>query len=181
MDAATNNRVGILDLLLKHGADWSLVNNEGFTALHFSAFRNHLASVRRLLETASKNPNPAGFHRFLNQQGKNNRATALRDATSQGHTEVAKLLLQHRADYEICDARGCSPLLHAVRGNNTELFNILLTQLKDDDDKLEKGKLKRALNAKDHSGENIWLGATRRSNQEIMKALKNLRVEIEGM
>ena len=82
IDAAENNRADVIHLPLDYEADYSIGDHADLTALHYAAFRNQMAAVCALLERTSQDKSDKGtkFKRFLNQQSKNNRATALRDA-----------------------------------------------------------------------------------------------------
>ncbi|MBD0287928.1 MAG: ankyrin repeat domain-containing protein, partial [Flavisolibacter sp.] len=54
-----------------------------------------------------------------------NGATALTFAATFGHLKIAELLLQHGADVTIRDARGKSPLDHAVIQENEKMVMLL--------------------------------------------------------
>jgi len=77
MAAAERNRSCVIKLLLNHDADYSILDNSDFTALHYCAFRGQEAAVRTLLEMTSIHTttnNGERFKKFLNQQGKGNKA-----------------------------------------------------------------------------------------------------------
>ncbi|KAM0800359.1 ankyrin repeat-containing domain protein [Usnea florida] len=178
MDAAENNRAPVINLLLAHDADFTLLDNNGFTALHYCAFRNHMAAVDTLLKGASQSRSIDSnrFHRFLNQQSKNNRATALRDAASQKHTRVAMLLLEYGPAYDAIDSGKRTALHHAV-GRWDEEFAIKLLEYAGRDG--DKERFRRFVNAGDESGDTAWKGAKRRGMQVLLQRLRACGV-VEG-
>ena len=56
MDAAETGRHEIVKRLLAYGADWSIVDNNNFTALHYCTARKHGECAKHILETASSPP-----------------------------------------------------------------------------------------------------------------------------
>lgn len=73
MDAAETDRSSIIQLLLKHGADYTVQDNSGFTGLHHGASRDNRASVQCLLEHAQKDADVKRFHDFLLARDKEGR------------------------------------------------------------------------------------------------------------
>ena len=153
MDAAHQNRAEILKLLLhEYDADWALTDRAGFNALHYSAFRNHLACVKILLEWASGKGLDASIPRspseqeklqtLLNQQSHDARLTPLHDVTAQGHGEIAQMLLTYHAEYEIFDQHGDSVLHRAIQSNHDDLLEPYLEYMSKDPD---QEKFKRVL------------------------------------
>ncbi len=49
-------------------------------------------------------------------------------ACVQAHTELAKLLLKHRADPSLCDNQGHSALHSAIWGGSLKCVKLILTQ-----------------------------------------------------
>ena len=180
MDASDTGRPNIVVKLLNYGADYFQKDNNNFTALHYSAFRNRGWCVRRLLESASqdKTENGQKFKRFLNQQGSNNRATAIRDAAIRGWTHIVENLLEYDADYTLMDNGKRNPFHHAVGSQNPDMFVILLKHASKSDD---RARLKEALNAKDEGGESVWAGLERRENQPFGHALKERGVHLNSI
>lgn len=179
MDAAENNRAPVIDLLLTHDADFSLIDNNGFTALHYCTYRNHMAAVSTLLKGASQS-HSHDFRRFLNQQSKNNRATALRDAAIQKHTRVAILLLEYEPAYDAIDSGKRTALHHAV-GRWDEELAIKLLEYAGRDGKRdgERERFRRFVNAVEESGDTVWKGAKRRGMQALLQRLRACGV-VEG-
>ena len=180
IDAAETNRPDTIALLLKYGADYSIGDNDHFTALHWCTYRNHAASVRCLLETVyqDKTDNGEKFKRFLNQQGKRNRASALCDAACQGLTDLAKFLLSYGADYDCFDSCKRSPLHHAIERAHTNMAIAIIDRAKRDGN---RERLKSLLEVRDDSGDNVWDKAKKRKNERVLGALRECGVEIKGM
>ena len=171
MVAGEHNRFNITGQLLDYKADYALGDNENFTALHWCAFRNHMATVRVLLERTSqdKSENGEKFKRFLNQQGKRNRATALRDATLQKHTDVAKYILEYSPAYDIIDS-GKRTALHQALGTwNADLANAIVEYASKDSD---RERFRRFVYAKDENGDSAWNGANWRKMAVLVERLR---------
>ena len=175
MDAAERGRTEVIRLLLNHGAGYTLVDGNNFTALHYCAFRNKLDSVRILLEITSKEPQPERFHTFINQQGRNNRASALHDTTRVGPSlkEVAKLILKHKPAYYTLDSGKRTPLHHTVATGNTEVSKLLLEYAGRDPD---RERFRRFVNAVEEFNKNVWRSAVRRNQGEVVEALRKTGV-----
>ena len=178
MDAAEKNRVEIITLLLDHSADYTLRDNSGFTALHYCAFRNHMSAVHTLLDRTSKDQTDGGnkFKRFLDQQGDSNGATALRDAASRKHTDVAKHLLLYGPAYDAVDSKGRTALHHAVERTDGDFANELLKYALRDADRERFG---RFVNARDAEGKRVWEEANRRNMPRLVHRLRACWV-VEG-
>ena len=162
IDAAERNLPGTITLLLDHySADYSVVDNSGFTALHYCAFRNHMPAVRALLERAFKDKTDNGdrFTRFLNRQSDTNRATALRDAASRSNIEVVKYLILYHPAYDAVDGKKRTAMHHAAERSDGPLGMVLLEYASGDAD---KERFRKFVNARDEKGETVWEGVKRR-------------------
>lgn len=169
MDACESGRPEITRMLLEHGADYRLTDDKGFTALHYSAFRNRINCVRILLEHAHHHQGANGFREFINQQGTNNGASALHDVARQGHTDVAKLILEYKPAYDSLDSAKRTSLQHAVVNGNEELARALLEYAAKDGD---KERFRRFVNARYEDGETVWKFATKKKMKTIADVLK---------
>ena len=178
MDAAENNRADIINLLLNYKADYSIRDNNDFTALHYCAFGNQMAAVRTLLERTSQDQTDHGnkFKRFLNQQSNNNRATALRDAAIQKHTEVAMYMLMYDPAYDPIDSGKRTALHHAVGRCDVDFALALLEYAARDKD---RERFRRFVNAEDEEGNTVWKGAKKRELPRLVKRLRTSGV-VEG-
>ncbi|KAL9615299.1 MAG: hypothetical protein Q9167_000270 [Letrouitia subvulpina] len=179
IDASETGRDRIVAMLLENGADYTIQSNDGFTALHWSAFRNRFNVVRLLLEKAfaqsthseiGQDEAAKNFRDFLNHQSHSNKATALRDAAIKGHTDVSKLLLSYGANLECYDSHNHTPFHYAIAGQNWDLALALLENAQKDGD---KQKIKRFLNAKVHDGtETAWESAKMKGPPRVVEALE---------
>jgi len=86
--------------------------------------------------------------------------TALAATVVKGNVVLAKLLLENKADPNLADAGGMTPLLYAIQFKNVELIKLLLSY---------KADKKLA----DNSGKMPFEYAVFTKNQEIINLLKN--------
>ncbi|XP_042020523.1 ankyrin-1-like isoform X1 [Salvia splendens] len=113
-EAAKRGHVKIVEFLVKHGAEISLPNIEGFTALHYAALNNNKELVELLrikgahIETDSVDGTP------------------LQVAASRGNAEADKSLLSHGANLAFYCAVSDTPLVCAVKSRSFECLNVLL-------------------------------------------------------
>lgn len=91
--AAQNNDLSALNSAINEGVDLNAVTEDGWTALHFAAFRGYTDVVKALLA--------AGIN--VNIQGNFYHRTALHYAADRGYLEVVKELLKKNADTKILD------------------------------------------------------------------------------
>jgi ankyrin repeat protein len=92
MVAAEKGHLGVVNILLKHGADANLAESliSGFTALIYAAKKGYAEVVKRLLEYKDIQ---------INHSDKNN-MTALMHAANEGHDSIVRLLLSKGAEYK---------------------------------------------------------------------------------
>jgi ankyrin repeat protein len=117
--AGAEGRVEILKMTLAAGADLKSTNRYGGTALIPACHHGHVEAVKVLLATAI-----AVDH--VNNLG----WTALLEAVILGdggpvHTEIVRLLLAARADPNIADRDGVTPLGHARRLGHSAIAGLL--------------------------------------------------------
>ena len=134
MDACESGRPEIARLLLEHGVDYRLDNNNGSTALHYCVSHNRINCVKVLLEYAHLHQGEQGFGEFINQQDHNSGASALHEAARNGYTDVGKLLLRYKPVHDSLDSQKRSPLDHATRTHNRELVMALRERAREDGD-----------------------------------------------
>lgn len=168
MDAAETGRPLIIERLLNNSADYTLPDNNGFTALHYCAFRNKRAAVERLLEIASRDrtTNSNGqqrFENFLNQKCKGRAVSALCDVATQGHKEVIDLLVnRYGAAYDSVDSQNYSPLHHAYGRNHPAAAEIILRYAASDTD---KQRFRKFVELRDHRNKTVWEVAAERKDE----------------
>jgi len=100
--AARNGDSIKVQTLLEKGANPKAEDDDGWTPLHWAAYRGHVEIVKLLLERGA-NPNAKN----------NNGWTPLHIAAHEGHVEIVKILLERGADPWIADNGGQIPLDYA--------------------------------------------------------------------
>lgn len=117
--AAAEGYLDIVKLALRSGADVQSTNRYGGTALTPAAHHGHVEVVRELLKTAVPidNINKLGWTALLE-------AIILGDGGPR-HAEIARLLVAAKADVNLADKDGITPLAHARRRGFAEMVRIL--------------------------------------------------------
>jgi len=87
------------------------------TSLHYAGFHGLHEVVEFLIAERSQN---------VNTRGLNRRETPLSVACRRGHSEVARVLLEHGADTETMDTSNYSPLERSSESGHVEVVRILL-------------------------------------------------------
>lgn len=119
--AAAEGYLDIVKLALRSGADVQSTNRYGGTALTPAAHHGHVEVVRELLKTAVPidHVNKLGWTALLE-------AIILGDGGAR-HTEIVRLLAAAKADMNLADKDGVTPLAHAKRRGFAEMVKILET------------------------------------------------------
>ena len=117
--AAAEGYLDVVKLALRSGADVNSTNRFGGTGLIPAAHHGHVAVVKELLTT----PIPVDH---VNNFG----WTALLEAIVLGnggpaHTEIVKMLVAAKANVNIADKDGVTPLAHAKKKGYAEIVKIL--------------------------------------------------------
>jgi ankyrin repeat protein len=115
----------------------SLVNawsEDGFTALHFSAFFGHSAAAELLTERGADLAARSTNREFAFD------ATPLHSASAAGQREVCEVLLDAGADVNAVQHGGYTALLDAAQNGNTELVDLLLARGADREARLDDGR-----------------------------------------
>ena len=118
----------IKNILAKNPTIITTLNQDGFSALLLSIYRNNNEVAKYLLENgASINENsPMG--------------SPLMAAIVKGNNEMATLLLDKKADVNTADANGTTALIYAVQFSNTALITKLLQRSANKNHKDKQGK-----------------------------------------
>ena len=120
MEAAANNHISILQLLLDARADISVVNCIGRTALMEAACRGHPAITLRLCQ-ARPDLNYRNMKHPLE-------LTSLMEAASRGHTGVVFWLCEARADLNMVSKWNDTALIMAAHNNRFDAVRVLVAQ-----------------------------------------------------
>ena len=118
--AGARGHLEILRMTLAHGADLKSTNRYGGTALIPAAERGHVATVRTLI-AAGVDVDHVNRLQW----------TALLEAVILGdggprHVEIVKLLLAAKADVNLADGDGITPLQHARQRGYAEIERMLV-------------------------------------------------------
>ena len=137
LKASKDGDVEKLELMLKQDIDVNQQDSEGYTALMLASKEGHIETIRLLLnkctQTVKKGVSASSQqgHNIVNAEvniQNNNGWTALMLASLNGHTEVAKLLLDHHAQVDLQSNEGLSALMLASHYGDTEVAKVLLDQ-----------------------------------------------------
>jgi ankyrin repeat protein len=117
--AAAEGRLEILRLTLAAGADFKSTNRYGGTGLIPAAHHGHVEVVRELLKTSIDidHVNRLGWSALLE-------AIILGDGSAR-YVEIVRLLVDARANVNIADGQGVTPLTHARQRGQAEVVRIL--------------------------------------------------------
>ena len=154
--------------------DYTIQDESGFTALHWSAFKNSRGAAAAILEFASKDTADDGkrFKAFLNARAHRNGHTALFDAASNGHIELTKSLLEtYHAEYDTYDNKGASPLHFAVRRNQFPVAEVYLTYASVNKEG-DGGRFDTFLSKRDDTGKTALELAIENNNGRLMELLR---------
>ncbi|XP_046337771.2 ankyrin repeat domain-containing protein 17-like [Haliotis rufescens] len=116
--AAEKGHKEVVELLVKEGADVTLVNKKGDNLLHSASRGGHVEVVKFVLSQGTLSINSRGWKRM----------TPAMTAADKGHKEVVELLVRKGADVSLLDI-GHDTLLHlACRGGHVEVVKFVLSQ-----------------------------------------------------
>lgn len=124
--AAHAGLVDVAALLLCRGADPSVNDNQGQTALTLAARQGHVGVLQVLLEWVQKKGNRSTAAQTLLEHVDSEGWTALRSAAWGGHKEAVRLLLEAGAEIDGCDSDGRTALRAAAWGGHEEIVLTLL-------------------------------------------------------
>ncbi|KAI4121726.1 MAG: hypothetical protein LQ338_006194, partial [Usnochroma carphineum] len=125
IDAANSKGADVVKLLLAAGADYSLVDEDGCTALHKSVSKNDGAATRALLDFVSRDQKERR-RLLLNHRDRYGR-TALTDAVRRDLAPViASLLRIPDIDYTVRDLGGFTALHWGARRDKLSAVGMLL-------------------------------------------------------
>ena len=117
--AGARGHTGIVRLALQAGADLKSTNRYGGTALIPACHYGHVDTVRVLLDSAIdvNHVNKLGWSALLE-------AIILGDGGMR-HTEIVRLLIARRANVNLADHQGVTPLAHAQQRGQKAISQML--------------------------------------------------------
>lgn len=105
-----------LKILIDHGANPRVMNDDGVCALHAAAKMGQADCTRTLLQKSV----PASLAE------KDTKMTPLHYAAAQGSVEVMKMLIEHEAEINLQDSKGWTPLHYTAQLNREDCARLLL-------------------------------------------------------
>jgi len=110
---------GMVEILLKHGADVEVPDGAGLTSLFYAVEGGHSDIVALLLEANASIENSTGAEEYGER-------SLLAHACHEGYTEIVSHLLQFGALVDFTEANGQTPLFFASKYGNKEIVELLL-------------------------------------------------------
>ncbi|XP_078143078.1 B-cell lymphoma 3 protein [Centroberyx gerrardi] len=117
--AVITHQAGMVEALLRAGADLAALDRNGQTALHLCCEYDQQDCLSVVLSQSSSST----CLEIRNYEG----LSPLHLAVQAGHMDLAKMLLDAGADINAMDVKsGQSPLMHAVESNNADMVHFLI-------------------------------------------------------
>ena len=120
IESKKDDKYTVIKKVLDMGADPSIKDSNGWTALHYACQIGDIKFVEILIESGAK----------LNCFSNNNR-TPLHFAAMNNFPNIVQFLLQNEANPNYKDSLGCSPIHLASKHGNVACINILLAYFAD--------------------------------------------------
>ena len=121
--ATKNCAFECVKLLVEEGADVSITNTSGSTAIHFAATFGYIEILMFLLNTVANESYDALNH-AVNARDKNG-MTPLYDAASRGHAEVIRLLIDWGANEQITTKYHIFPIQEAADNGYEDCVELI--------------------------------------------------------
>ena len=119
MIAALRGHVGLLRLMLRHGAE---VNKPGWTPLHYAAAHPTAVSVEMVELLLEENA-------YIDAASPNE-TTPLMMAARYGHRDSVRALLEAGADVSLCNQQGLAALDFAVESSRRDVADLIVRALR---------------------------------------------------
>ena len=170
MEACALNRQRIEKMLLDAGADYTITDSGGATALHLSTDSNNNNIGRLLLEKSASEWDRQRFLNFVNIRHKGSGRTALIDSVAKNKPASFQMLLDYGADYNITGHAGNNPLLIAVQFGHNGMIEKLLRRVKSDHE-AEPQRFYEYINRQNKDTETAVYGACECNQPSTVKLL----------
>ncbi|XP_066542576.1 ankyrin repeat domain-containing protein 50 isoform X2 [Hoplias malabaricus] len=164
--AAHAGLVDVTALLLCRGADPTLSDHQGQTALTLAARQGHIGVLQILLEWAHDQGCDTPSVRALLEHADSEGWTALRSAAWGGHKDAVKMLLEAGTEVDGCDPDGRTALRAAAWGGHEEVLLTLLGH---------GAKVDRM----DHEGRTALIAAAYMGHKEAVEILLDAGAEVD--
>ncbi|KAI9757326.1 MAG: hypothetical protein M1815_001412 [Lichina confinis] len=148
----------LVDLLLSKGADVGWKNNNGQTALHFTASKNNLQTARKLIAHKAS-------ARAKDRRGQ----LPIHRAAAIGSVPMVQLLMDQKSPINASDGAGYTALHHAISEGHGDTALLLLKAGAETDKKDSDGQLAIAL-APDLKVRNFILHSAEREGIELVES-----------
>ncbi|KAL5349551.1 hypothetical protein ACLOAV_005846 [Pseudogymnoascus australis] len=113
--ASWKGNIDVVKVLLEHGADVTVANDNRVTPLNTASISGHVDVVKVLLE-----------HKADVTVANDSGWTPLNSASSNGHVDVVKVLLEHSADVTVANNNEWTPLNTASLSGHVDVVKVLL-------------------------------------------------------
>ena len=149
----------LTDLIAQDKTSVNVPDNAGNTALIYSAQRGYINNVKLLVSGGAD----------VNFRNPSSGLSALSAAVAEGHLPVVKYLIKNaKADVNVADLSGRTPIFYAVENDRTEILRFLLANGAN-------------ANAKDKAGVSALMRASAKNRQECQKILlKQKGIEVNA-
>ena len=116
IESKKDDKYSVLRKMLDMGADTSIKDSNGWTALHYACEFNDIESVKILV---SQNSNLDDYS--------NNKRTPLHLAANNGFAEIVRYILESKGSCNFKDHYGCIPLHLAAKQGHVDCIELLLS------------------------------------------------------
>ncbi|KAL8850879.1 MAG: hypothetical protein Q9221_004192 [Calogaya cf. arnoldii] len=173
--ATREQRVSIIQLLLRHGADLTITNRHDVTPLHSAVWRGFKDIMTILLEYAKKQLDVAQFNAFVNRRndaGSTAVMDSVRPLRKQFRMDITTILLDYGADATIPRSDDVTTLHLASYEGRPDLAKLLLDHVQP---KFTPSRFTAFLNQRNRRGKTALLdsirGASGNPSPEILQLL----------
>ena len=166
-EAARENRISTMQILLDYGANYTIEKRHKRTSLHSSSWRGYRDIVQLLLQKISKELDEGRRKAFIDQRNDEGK-TALFDAADAGHPKIVKILLRCGASYDITNNGDSTPLQRACHKGRREVVVELLAHASQAAD---KKRFHEFLNHTNGLGKTALMDAAETNRELIVKML----------